>query len=326
MLELRWPVFALGLALLVSLGCRAPGGSAGKESAASKAAESTEAAGGRAGLVELKGLDTSALTDRERKKWSQAVSELLAPCDDQPVSIAACVSEARACDACRPAAEFLLERVRRGESRKQLEAAFNARFSSDAVKNVDPGSSARLGAPEPAVQIVEWADFECPYCGLAAPVLKQLVARYPDQVQLVFKHYPLSAHPNADQAARAAVAAQKQGKFWPVQQALFASQREGLGELQVRAIAREQDLDMKRFEADRTSEATADVVAADRKQADALGLRGTPMIFINGRHFALDTFSLEEDLEPWVRLEIALRTGKAPVQAAKGQRSANSGG
>jgi protein-disulfide isomerase len=267
--------------------------------------------------TQLPGVDTSGLTQRELGKWQEYVSELLAPCADQPVSLAQCVSEARACNACLPAAKFLVDRVRRGDARAQVETAYRTRFSPEAVKPIDISGSPTKGAAKPVVTVVEWADFECPFCAVAAPELKKLVESYPDQVQLVFKHYPLSAHEHAENAARAAVAAHQQGKFWPLQQALFESQKSGLDEPNILKLAREVGLDMKGFEADMGSETTADSVARDRKQADALGLDGTPMIYINGRHFMLDHFDLRQDLAPWVELEIALNNGASAAKAQK---------
>jgi protein-disulfide isomerase len=254
----------------------------------------------------LPGVDTSSLTPRELTKWREYVGELLAPCPDQPVSIAQCVSESRACGACVPAAKFLVDRVRRGDARAQAEAAYRSRFSPESVKSIDLAGSPTKGADKPVVTLVEWADFECPSCAAAAPILRSVVEKYPDQVRLVFKHYPLSAHPHAENAARAAVAAQKQGKFWPVQQALFESQKAGLDEQNIMKVARDAGLDMKGFESDIASEATADSVARDRKQADELGLDGTPMLYINGRHFSHDQFDMRQDLEPWIALEIEL--------------------
>ena len=270
----------------------------------------------------LPGVDTSSLTPREQTKWRESVGELLAPCSDTPVSIAQCITDARDCAACLPAAKFLVERVRRGDARAQADAAYRARFSPDTVKSIDVTGAPAKGAEKPAVTLVEWADFECPFCGVAAPLLKGIVEKYPDQVQLVFKHYPLSAHPHAEKAARAAVAAQRQGKFWPVQQALFESQKAGLDEANILKLVRDAGVDMKSFESDVASEATADYVARDRKQADELGLEGTPMIYINGRHFSLENFDLRQDLDPWVALEIELVTGKSQAAANPSAASA----
>jgi 2-hydroxychromene-2-carboxylate isomerase len=324
---------ALSAALLGGAACRSPADSP-KEPPPPQEERSTPA--------QLPGVDTSALTAREMGRWREYVSELLAPCPDQPVNIAQCVTESRACSTCLPAAKFLVERVRRGDARTQAEAAFRSRFSPEAVKSIDLKGSPSEGATSPAVTVVEWADFECPFCGIAAPLLKALVERYPNQVQLVFKNYPLSAHEHSEQAARAAVAAFHQGKFWQLNQAMFESQKSGLDDTTLLKLAREQGLDMKAFEADRASEATADAVARDRKQADELGLEGTPMIYINGRHFSLEHFDLRQDLQPWIELEIALNSsagnvpkaaagaspqaGAAPKAAAAGATNAPAGG
>jgi len=316
-----WPLqgWLLGSALLASaLGeaaCRSP---------ADSPKEPPPPEEERAAPAQLPGVDTSALTPRELGKWREYVSELLAPCPDQPVSIAQCVTEARACGACLPAAKFLVQRVRRGDARAQAEAAFRARFSPEAVKSIDLSGSPVEGATSPVVTLVEWADFECPFCGIAAPLLKALVQRYPNEVQLVFKNYPLSAHEHSEGAARAGVAAFHQGKFWQLNQAMFESQKAGLDDTTLLKLARDQGLDMKTFEADRSSEATADAVARDRKQADELGLEGTPMIYINGRHFSLDHFDLRQDLQPWIDLEIALNSSGRPGSAAAGSAAAGS--
>jgi protein-disulfide isomerase len=287
-------------ALVGAAACRSPADSPKEPPPVEETAAPTAAP------ASLPGVDTSTLTPRELGKWGEYVGELLAPCSDQPVSIAVCVSESRACGTCLPAAKFLVERVRRGDTRAQAEAAYRSRFSPEAVKSIDVADSPSKGAVKPLVTLVEWADFECPFCGVAAPLLKNVVEKYPEQVRLVFKHYPLSAHQHSETAARAAVAAQRQGKFWPIQQALFENQKAGLDEANVLKLAREAGLDMKAFESDIASEATADSVARDRKQADELGLEGTPMIYINGRYFSLDHFDLRQDLEPWIALEIEL--------------------
>src|SRR5690606_16895581 len=91
--------------------------------------------------IELPGIDTSKLTTREKEQWSASVTDLLAPCSDQAVSLAQCVSEKRACDACLPAAEFLMQQVTRGRTPSVSEAAFRARFMPDEVKEIEIGSS-----------------------------------------------------------------------------------------------------------------------------------------------------------------------------------------
>lgn len=310
---------AVGLGFLLGLGafaCRSP---------ADATKQPPPPAAQPAAKVQLPGVDTSELTDREVRQWSEYVSELLAPCADQPVSIAQCVTEKRSCNTCQPAAEFLVQRVRRGDTRSQAEGAFRSRFSPEAVRSIEIGSSPTRGATSASVTIVEWADFECPFCGLVVPFLDKVAEKYPNDVKMVFKNYPLSSHEHSDKAARAAVAAGKQGKFWEFEHLLFASQKTGMDETNLLKMARSLNLEIKAFDADRASEETADSVAADRKQADALGLKGTPMIYINGRLFELANFDIREDLEPWIQLEIALKTG-ATAQAKPAAARAPSAG
>jgi protein-disulfide isomerase len=264
--------------------------------------------------VNLPGIDTSTLTAREKSEWSQLVSDLLAPCADQPVSVAKCVSESRACRPCAPAARYLAEQVRQGRTRSQAETAYRARFSPDKVKNVEVGNSPAKGPPDAPVLLVEFADFECPFCGAVKPVVDGLLEKFPGKVRLVFKHYPLPMHQNAEKAARAAVAAQKQGKFWEMHRELFENQT-ALDAANIERLAQKAGLNLEQFRKDRDSEAVADTVARDRKQGESLDIQGTPSIYINGRLFP-STKEFEQDIEEWIALEIELVTGSATRPAA----------
>jgi hypothetical protein len=299
-------LFAVGLLALSSsklTTCRSPGEGGGDTSNQARPEQN----------VELKGVDTSALTARERTDWSSYVSELLSPCRDQPVSVAQCVKEARPCKACLPAANFLLEEVRRGRTRSQVEASFKGRFSADGVKNIEIGNAPSKGAANAPIVVVEFADFECPGCGLVRPVLDRLVETQPTNVRLYFKHFPLSAHPNAEKAARAAIAAHNQGKFWEMHAQLFDNQTQ-LDLASVEKLAEKIGLDMARFRKDRDSEATAEAVARDRKQGETLDLQSTPTIFVNGRHFQAGP-DFQQDLDAWVKLELELLGHTVPAVA-----------
>lgn len=265
--------------------------------------------GGRMTEGKLRGIDTSQLTSRERSEWWTQVSELLAPCPDQPVSIAQCVDEKRPCSACVPAAEFLVRQVTLGKTRAQIERAFGLRFDADSVKPIDVDGAPFKGPRDAPVTIVEWADFECPFCALASPYLDYLVKAFPGQVRVVFKHFPISYHTWSVLAARAAVAAHRQGKFWPMHNGLFAN-RESLDEATILHLAQQIGLDMDRFKADMTAQTTLDTIERDRREADELGLRGTPMIYVNGRYFDLQDFDLMQDLLPWIETEIEITTKK----------------
>ena len=270
-----------------------------------------------AGLVELPGVDVSTLTSREKHDWSGAVSELLAPCADQPVSLAQCVKESRPCKACVPGAEFLSKQVRRGKTRSQIDTAYRKRFAADQVKQIDLSGSPTRGPDGAPVTLVEFADFECPGCGQAYPLLEKMFKRYPSQIRFVYKNFPISTHKFAEKAARAGMAAARQGKFWEMHHKLFELQAQEVKpeDAVIERVAKQLGLDMKKFDDDLASEATADAVDRDRKQAEGLGLKSTPLIYLNGRHFDLDQFELG-DLDDWIHLEIELKTGKKAEPAA----------
>jgi protein-disulfide isomerase len=313
MISLRLAGAALSFALFNSqlTTCRSPG--EGGTEAAPTHAEVKD--------VTLNGVDTSALTGREKSEWSRYVSELLAPCPDQPVNLAQCVQENRSCKQCAPAATYLVKQVQRGRTRSQVEAAYRARFSPDAIKNVELDDSAAKGPAGAPVLLVEFADFECPACGAARPVLDDLYKRYDGQMRFVFKNFPLGMHQYAEKAARAGVAAQKQGKFWEMHAMLYDNQQ-ALEPSNVERYAKSIGLDMPRFLQDRDSEAVADIVSRDRKEGEQLELSGTPSIFINGRKFE-NTGDFKEDLEDWVSLEIQLTGGTPAPHAVEAVPSAN---
>ena len=314
MFSLRLAGAALGLALFNSqlTTCRSPG-----EGGSEPAPVHTEAKD-----VTLTGVDTSALTGREKADWSRYVSDLLAPCPDQPVSLAQCVSENRSCKQCVPAANFLVKQVRRGRARAQIETAYRGRFSPDMIKNIELEDSPAKGPAGAPVLVVEFADFECPACGAARPLLDELYKRYDGQMRFVFKNFPLSIHQYAEKAARAGVAAHKQNKFWEMHAVLFDNQQH-LEQANVEALAKSIGLDMPRFLADRDSEAAADFVARDRKQGERLELSSTPSIFINGRKFE-NSGDFKEDLEDWVQLEIKLSGGTPTPHLAEAPSPASS--
>ena len=299
-LRLVGAVVALSLLHFKLSTCRSPGeggkGPGGNDSGA---------------IVELPGVDTAQLTTREKHDWSGAVTELLAPCPDQAVSLAQCVKESRACKACGPAAKFLAKHVRRGKTRAQLDAAYKKRFAADQVREIPTTGSPSKGPDDAAITIVEFADFECPGCGKAYPILEKLLAKYPSHSRLVFKNYPLSIHKHAEKAARAALAAGRQSKFWEMHGKLFEMQPNPPDDTALEKLAKELGLDLKKFNEDLASEAIADEVSRDRKHADAVKLESTPLIFINGRHYDLDHFDFTEDLDDWISLELELKTGKA---------------
>jgi protein-disulfide isomerase len=132
------------------------------------------------------------------------------------------------------------------------------------------------------VTIVEWSDFQCPYCGRVSPTLAKIREEYGDQVRLAFKHLPLAIHPQAQAAHAAAEAAHRQGKFWEMHDLIFTNQRDLKVET-LEGYAVSINLDMDQYRRDVAAKDVLDRIAEDMEQAQALGVTGTPSFFINGK-------------------------------------------
>jgi protein-disulfide isomerase len=150
------------------------------------------------------------------------------------------------------------------------------------VVSLKTAGAPALGAPDAPVEMVIFDDFECPYCAKTVSLLKQVMEAYPGKVKLVFKNFPLKRHKNARAAAVAALAAERQGKFWPLHDLLFENYNK-LNSQKIRELAEQAGLDMARFDQDRNDPALQQVINADMQEGQRVGVRGTPTVFINGR-------------------------------------------
>ena len=147
---------------------------------------------------------------------------------------------------------------------------------------VDTEGSASRGSSSARVMIVEFCEFQCPYCKRVQPTLRQLEARYGKDVQLIFRHYPLARHQNAAKAAEAVECAREQGKFWPLHDRLF-EQQDKLAVADLKAQARAAGADGAKFDACLDSGRHAARWKRDLAEAQSYGDPGTPLFFINGR-------------------------------------------
>ena len=155
----------------------------------------------------------------------------------------------------------------------------------DLAEPVDPERDHIRGPVDAPVTVLEYGDFECPYCGQAEPVLRELLREYGD-VAYVWRNLPLNdVHPNAQRAAEAAEAAAAQGAFWEMHDLLLEHQ-DALGYRELMGYARELELDVERFEEDMRTRDGAGRIAEDVDSADLSAVSGTPTFFINGlRHY-----------------------------------------
>jgi protein-disulfide isomerase len=160
--------------------------------------------------------------------------------------------------------------------------------------HVEVSGSERLGSENAPVQVIEFADYECPYCQSVHGDLNRLREQFGDRVSVVYKDFPLPMHPLAAKAAEAARCAGVQGKFWEYHDSLFQTKK--LQMSQLREEARALKLDTARFDQCLDSGEQAAAVKKDAQEGLRLGLRGTPSFFING-HFmsgAIGYFKLRE--------------------------------
>lgn len=170
--------------------------------------------------------------------------------------------------------------------KQQEEQANNARqeiltkFKTNPTGLVE--NSPQMGAKDGKIVLVEFSDFQCPFCAKAQPTIKDFMAKHGDQVTLVFKHLPLvRIHPEAIPAAAASWAAQQQGKFWEYHNALFDKQ-EQLGEELYVKIAQDLALNLEKFNSDRKSPEAMKAIESDVKLAQTIGIQGTPFFIMNG--------------------------------------------
>ena len=159
------------------------------------------------------------------------------------------------------------------------------RPDADREYDVEVAGAPTKGSDDAIVTIVEWSDFQCPFCNRVAPTLAQIEKEYGDQVRIAFKHMPLSIHAQAPQAHAASEAAHRQGKFWEMHDRIFANQRDLSAET-LAGYAQEIGLDMDQFARDIEAEDVKKRIDSDMQQASKLGVTGTPSFFITGRYLS----------------------------------------
>lgn len=151
-----------------------------------------------------------------------------------------------------------------------------------AVKAIQEGEHVK-GNPDAPIEIIEYSDFECPFCSRFYPNIDQAIADFGDDIKIVYRHFPLSFHPNAKPAAMAAECAGDQGKFWEMHDELFEmSAGAGLNQAGYIAAAQELGMDTASFEECLTSGKYSEKVDTDMAEGSSYGVSGTPTTFVNG--------------------------------------------
>ncbi len=178
---------------------------------------------------------------------------------------------------------------KRGISLEQARAEMEA---DNKVWDIPDEDSPVFGnTKNPKLTIVEFTEFQCPYCSRIAPVMKELNEKYPDKIKFVYKHFPLSFHSNARSAAASSIAAHKQGKFWEYRYALAPHSRE-LGDSIYVEVAKQVGLNIEQFKKDMVLDSAMNArIDKDFQLGTEVGVQGTPNFYINGKR--QDRFSPE---------------------------------
>jgi protein-disulfide isomerase len=299
--KILWSVVHAGV-LVAAIGltaCAKTPPEAQSAPAASAPSASPQAGGGAAqDTTPPPGIDVSKLDDFQKKVFFRIVNSESSICGQAQSLIA---SAKKDCRRSFNAVRYVAKLVQQGYTDSEVSEAIGKRYRSAEPKKIDVADSPMKGSASAKVTLVEFADYECPHCKRLQPVLRQIVDEFHNDVKVYFKHYPLAQHTNARLAAEAAVAANKQGKFWPFQDKLWDKQDE-LSPAEIEKLAKESGLDMARFRADLESAAVKDRVQKDRMDGAALGLQATPTLYIDGREYTdpKDTESLRE----WIKEEL----------------------
>jgi protein-disulfide isomerase len=152
----------------------------------------------------------------------------------------------------------------------------------DHVYDIDVSGKVVQGPLDARAKLVIFDDYQCPYCSRLQPFVQEILDSFPQDVNCVIKDFPIASHPFSRQAAMAALAAERQGKFWAFHSQLLANYNR-LNEKKIQDIAKNLGLDMKRFNHDRHLESLRKAIQQDVEEGRKLGVDGTPTVFLNGK-------------------------------------------
>lgn len=242
---------------------------------------------------ELPGVDFAGLTAAQKKQALDLLRTEICPCGCN-MHLAECRIADPPCRDSRALSEIVLSGLRNHRTAAQIHddlvnspiwkmRAEQNRILGDPVK-IHIGDAPSRGPANAPITLVEFSDFECPYCSVAAPQLEEVLKSYPKDIRFIFKQFPLEMHAHALMAAEASLAAGAQGKFWEMYQKLFANSRH-LSQDRIYELAKEVGLDMTRFSHDMETHAYIGRIKADLEDGEKVGVYGTPMLFINGKPY-----------------------------------------
>jgi protein-disulfide isomerase len=234
-------------------------------------------------LGDMQGISWTGATDPQKKLAFDISSEQKCDCGCG-MTLATCRVKDAKCGRSLALVNQVVDLAKQGKSKDDIVKTALAPPSFKFVQfDLKPGEAPSIGPADAKVTVLEYYDYQCPFCVRVAGTLEQLAQQYPKDVRVVFKMHPLPMHSNAMIAAQAALAAQAQGKFLDMHKKLFENSSQ-LSRDKVLELAKGLGLDADRFTKDLDSDAVKTRIAAESKEAEGIGANGTPAAFVNGRY------------------------------------------
>jgi predicted DsbA family dithiol-disulfide isomerase len=234
-------------------------------------------------------VDLSELTPVQKKAVLKILREEDCSCQCG-MKTAECIMKDTNCSYSRTIAKIAIQGVKDGKSLMEISKLMDASPKAHRPKLLEAPVSIAVdcapvrGPADARITLVEFSDFECPFCSAAVKQVDIVMAAYPKDVKLIYKQFPLSMHPHAQMAAEASLAASEQGKFWEMYDLLFKNYRH-LSSDNIMIWAKDLGLDMGKFKGDLVSGKFKAVVAKDLSDGEAAGVYGTPSFYINGKQY-----------------------------------------
>jgi protein-disulfide isomerase len=282
-----------------------------------------------ADLVSVAGVSWTGFSEAQKATAMQALNERNCECGCGMGSVAVCAKKDPNCPRSPKLAKDVVELIKGGKGLTEALALIDkenppkgaagaaaAPQAAGARKVVIPAHSPRRGPKDSKVTIVAFSDFQCPFCSRVVPTLKQIHETYPKDVSVVFVNQPLSFHDNARGAAKAFMAASKQGKAWEMHDKMFANQQ-ALLPAELEKYAGELGMNVPKFKKDVDDPATDKMISDDQALASSVGADGTPTFFINGRELSgaqpFDSFKaiIDEEIK---KADALLKAGTKPSE------------
>ena len=266
-------------------------------------------------IDDLPRVEMTGLTAVQKRAVLKLVREQDCSCQCG-LKTAECLLADPQCSYSRALAAIAVKGVKDGKSLLEISKLMDISPKARRPKTLeDPVKLSVAGAPvigpsDAKITMVEFSDFECPYCSAAAVHMREIMAAYPKEIKLIYKQFPLSMHSHAALAAAASLAANDQGRFWQMHDIMFANFRK-LSRENMLVWAREIGLDVDKFQADLDSGKYKKVIDKDLAEGETAGVYGTPAFFINGKLYngPVDLATLKPILDAELK-------GGAKVQAS----------